>query len=625
MEYIGLEECFDIPELAARRCDALLGRRLRRSYRREVHSRLNDFTEYRLPEMELLGTKWAGAGLRALFTGSHRFADIKAAIPHVSDTMLTQRLRDLERVGLLERRVVPSFPVHVEYELTQMGREVEPVLDAVIAWSHKWIAVPDGADDDASHPDRRIVATGPPEPVAGLENPRGLGWALALISTAQFVLQLDFSIVGVALPTIQRDLHMAPADLQWIVTGYALTFGSLLLLGGRLGDIGGHRRLLIIGLVCFGVTSLGAGLAQTSTMLIVARFAQGASAAIVAPQALAALTDLYDDGSARTRAMGIFQGATAAGASAGIVLGGILTQYIGWRSIFLVNPPVIIMLVVLMHRALPHDTPKGHEGLDLGGALLVTTSVAVLIYALSQGQQHGFAAPVTIAALLIAVLLAVTFVVVERRVQAPIVPFNVLADPGRRASLTVMLLMGAVVAGYVYFTSLYLQEVLHFDAVLTGLALIPATATVMITSILLNRPLLNRFGTKKLLLLATVPAGLSTRSTTSATAGDSGLPAITIAPGTITAGSRASSKKVQTKPVSSSSFRSAVMSTVVIVSRLGVAGQLDCTGSRLADRERLGGGSLRRDCRRRDGWPTGSLQPSDHDRRRRVADGACGS
>jgi MFS family permease len=176
-----------------------------------------------------------------------------------------------------------------------------------------------------------------------------------LVSAAQFVLQLDFSIVNVALPTIQRELGFSPADLQWIVTGYALTFGSLLLLGGRLGDVVGRRRLLMTGLILFGVTSLSAGLAQTSLALVISRFAQGASAAVVAPTALAPVTDLYAEGPGRARALGIFQGATAAGASAGIVFGGILTQYVGWRSVFLVNPPIIAVLVVAIARVLPRQ------------------------------------------------------------------------------------------------------------------------------------------------------------------------------------------------------------------------------------------------------------------------------
>jgi EmrB/QacA subfamily drug resistance transporter len=332
-----------------------------------------------------------------------------------------------------------------------------------------------------------------------------VGWALGLVAGAQFVLQLDFSIVNVALPTIQNELHVTPANLQWLVTGYALAFGSLLLFGGRLGDLVGRRKLLMTGLVLFGVTSLGAGLAQNSLTLIIARFTQGASAAMVAPMALASVTDLYTEGAARTRALGIFQGATAAGASAGIVLGGILTQYVGWRAIFLVNPPVIAILLIAMRRLLPGHVSTGRAPrLDILGAVLATGSIAALIFGLSEGQQRGFATAPAVTALVVAVVVGAAFVVAQRLVPAPMVPTNVIADPSRRTALVMMLLMGGVVAGYVYFTSLYLQRILHFSPLRTGLGLIPATVTVMITSVLLTRRLLARFGTKPLLLAGLV-------------------------------------------------------------------------------------------------------------------------
>lgn len=190
---------------------------------------------------------------------------------------------------------------------------------------------------------------------------RRTGWPLVLICAAQFVLQLDFSIVNVALPSIQRQLHVTPASLQWIITGYALTFGSLLLTGGRIGDLTGHRRLLLIGLVLFGLTSLAAGLATSFVVLIAARFLQGASAALVAPSGLAVLTGMYRDGPPRARALGFFQAATAGGATAGIILGGLLTSYVGWRAIFLVNPPIIAVLVIAVPRLLPGDAGQGHN------------------------------------------------------------------------------------------------------------------------------------------------------------------------------------------------------------------------------------------------------------------------
>jgi EmrB/QacA subfamily drug resistance transporter len=335
-----------------------------------------------------------------------------------------------------------------------------------------------------------------------------LSLALGLVVAAQFVLQLDFSIVNVALPTIKRELHFAPADLQWNVTGYALTFGSLLLFGGRVGDLAGHRRVLLIGLAGFGAASLAAGLSPTSLVLIMSRFLQGASAAFVAPQALAIITDLYSEGAGRTRALGIFQGATAAGASAGIVLGGILTEYVGWRSVFLVNPPIIVVLCIAIRRVLPTKTRRAGARLDFAGAVLATASIALLIFGLSQGQQHGFANAAALAALVLAVVLGVTFVMVEKRGKAPMVPLGVLADPARRAALSMMLLLGAVVAGYVYFTSLYLQDVLHLSPLDTGLALIPATGTVMITATVITRRALARFGVRTVLLVGLFFVGL---------------------------------------------------------------------------------------------------------------------
>jgi MFS family permease len=370
---------------------------------------------------------------------------------------------------------------------------------------------------------------------AGERDARRLGLGLFLVSAAQFTLQLDFSIVNVALATIQREFGVSAVDLQWIVTGYALPFGALLLLGGRLGDLTGHRRLLVGGLGLFGVTSLLAGLAPDSGVLIAARFAQGASAALVAPMALAAITDLFPDGPGRARALGIFQGATAAGASAGIVLGGILTEYAGWRAIFLVNPPVIAVLVGAMLRLVPRESghrrgaADGPGRLDVGGAVLVTVSVAALIYGLSQGQQRGFAAPATVVALVAAVVLAAAFVTVERRVPAPMVPVRVLAGPARRAALGTMFLVASVVVGYVYFVTLYMQTALHFSALRAGLGLLPATLTVLVTSTWLARRLAARFGTRAVLATGLVSIGLGQLSLTQLSA--SGSYAVNVLPG----------------------------------------------------------------------------------------------
>ncbi len=331
------------------------------------------------------------------------------------------------------------------------------------------------------------------------------GWVLALTAAAQFVLQLDFSIVNVALPTVQHDLHFSPVGLQWVVTGYALTFGSLLLVAGRLGDVIGHRRTLITGLVLFALTSLTGGLATSAATLVASRMVQGASAALIAPAALALLTHAYTDPAARTRALGIFQGSTAAGGTAGIVLGGLLTEYAGWRWVLLVNPPVIALLIPFILTRLP-KTPGHASGarLDLPGAGAATGAIAALIFGVSEGQQRGFTDGWSWGALIAALVLAVLFVTIERRSAEPMLPSSLLRDPSRRAVVVAVFLLGAVFAGYVYFVSLYLQRVLGFSAVETGLALVPATGTALFMATQVARRLLSRFGAKKVLLLALV-------------------------------------------------------------------------------------------------------------------------
>jgi EmrB/QacA subfamily drug resistance transporter len=335
----------------------------------------------------------------------------------------------------------------------------------------------------------------PAGPVQG----HGAALAMTVICAAQFVLQLDFSIVNVALPTIERELRMAPAELQWIVTGYALTFGSLLLAGGRLADMLGRRRLLAVGLVLFAVASLAAGLAQWPLMLIAARLVQGAAGAMVSPAALSLLTTTNPEGPARNRALSIWQATTAGGATTGIVAGGVLTQYLGWRAVFLVNPPLIVIMLALLRR-IPAAAPAGGGRVDTRGALLVTAAIAALIFGLSNGQQHGFATAATITSLAAAVVLGAAFVRTEQTVAAPMLPLPILAVPARRAAVAAMLMIGAILAGYVYFISLYLQKVEGFSPVETGLALVPSTITVVLTSTLGTRRLIARFSIKHVLL-----------------------------------------------------------------------------------------------------------------------------
>ncbi len=329
----------------------------------------------------------------------------------------------------------------------------------------------------------------------------GVTAAMVLVCSAQFVLQLDFSIVNVALPTIQSGLHMAPAQLQWIVTGYALTFGSLLLAGGRLADRFGRRRLLVMGLLLFAVASVACGLAQWPIMLIVARLLQGGAGAMVSPAALSILTTTNPEGPARNRALAIWLATTAAGATAGIVAGGVLTEFLGWRAIFLVNPPIIALMLLFVRR-LPEAKASQSERIDVLGGALVTVALAALIFGLSYGQQHGFDAGATIVSLIVAVALAIGFVWTERSVAHPMLPLSIFAIPTRRAAAGAMVMIGAILAGYVYFVSLYLQKVLGFSPLETGLSIVPSTAAVVLTSTLVTRRLLVRFTTKTVLLAA---------------------------------------------------------------------------------------------------------------------------
>jgi EmrB/QacA subfamily drug resistance transporter len=332
--------------------------------------------------------------------------------------------------------------------------------------------------------------------------------ALTLLCTAMFVLQLDFSIVNVALATIQDELHFSPAELQWVVTGYAVTFGSLLLVGGRTGDIVGRRRLFAIGLAVFAAASLTCGLARSPLMLVVSRIVQGTGGAMVSPAALSLLTSRYPEGPARNHALGIWQASAAGGASAGAVLGGLLTQYVGWRGIFLINVPIALVVLALLPRVLEADGPRRAERIDVLGGGLVTVALAALIFGLSNGEQNGFASAGTVVAMTAFVLLLVVFVAIERRTASPMLPHDILSSPTRRGSDAAMLLMGVTVAAYAYFNALYLQRVLGFSPLVTGLCFLPATATVMLMSTFGTRRLLDRVGVKGLLLAGLVSMGI---------------------------------------------------------------------------------------------------------------------
>jgi EmrB/QacA subfamily drug resistance transporter len=342
------------------------------------------------------------------------------------------------------------------------------------------------------------VNPAPAEPVTKPVHP---GAILAVLASAQLILQLDFSIVNVALPDIQNQLGFTNVGLQWVVTGYALTFGSLLLLGGRAGDLFGRRNLLLWGLVLFALTSLASGLAQQPWMLIAARFLQGASGALVAPSALSLLTTTFAEGPARTRTIGIWQAAAAGGASTGVVFGGLLTQYLSWRAIFLVNLPLVAIMLVFAMRVIPRDRGRPTVRLDYAGAALATAALALLIFGMSDGEQRGFGSLPTVLALALAVACGAAFVFVELRVPAPMLRFELLTDRIRGLAYLAMFVASGLITAYVYFISLYLQRVLGYDAALTGLGLIASTITVLTLSIFSTRWLAGRVSAPSRVLL----------------------------------------------------------------------------------------------------------------------------
>lgn len=309
---------------------------------------------------------------------------------------------------------------------------------------------------------------------------------LLLLCVAQFVLQLGFSIVNIALRTIASELGFSDAGLQWVVTGYALSFGSLLLLGGRLGDVLGRRRLLLAGLWVFGAASVVCGLAASPVMLVAARFVQGVGAALMAPTIIAMLTAIYADGPARTRALGLWTAATAAGGVSGIVAGGVLTR-----------------------RVLPAVPGDRERPLDSGRAITVTLAIGALIFGLSNGEQHGFGSTGSLVAFAAFVLFGGGFVAIERTVAAPMLPFSFLAMGIRRVSFVVMLVVGGVFAAYAYFVALYLQRVLGYSEIEAAIALVAAPSSLVIGSTLVSRRAIARFGVKTTMLagLASLAAG----------------------------------------------------------------------------------------------------------------------
>jgi EmrB/QacA subfamily drug resistance transporter len=331
--------------------------------------------------------------------------------------------------------------------------------------------------------------------------------ALALILTAAFMVVLDFSIVNVALASIEREFGFTASAVQWIVTGYAIAFGGLLILGGRAADSFGRRRMFMIGLAIFTAASLAGGLAHDPVLLVTSRVVQGAGAALVAPSALSLITTSFAEGPQRTRALGMYGATASVGFVAGQVLGGVLVQFTSWRAVFLVNVPVGVLALLLAPRLLGESRLAGRPGhrLDIGGALLITSAVAALVFAVSQAYVLGWSSPAVLGALALAAAAGTAFAAVERRHPEPLVPATVARRPNLRKASAMNLLLGLWNAGELIVLSLYLQQVLHFSPLATGLAIAPQGVVGFAAGVFGAR-LARRVGIRRVLILTSAVA-----------------------------------------------------------------------------------------------------------------------
>ncbi|MFI7111044.1 MFS transporter [Nonomuraea sp. NPDC050227] len=293
---------------------------------------------------------------------------------------------------------------------------------------------------------------------------------LVLLLGSQFMLAVDFSILNVALPVIGSGLGFALSDLQWVATAFALAAAGFTLLFGRIADLFGRRRLFLAGMVLLGVSSLAGGLAVSPGMLLVARVAQGLATAVVTPAGLALLTTSFPEGPLRARALGLNGALMSAGFTSGAILGGLLTELLSWRWAFFVNVPVALAVVVAAPVVLKESRPAERPGMDLPGAVSVTAGLLALVFGLTRAGEHGFADPLGLGALAAGAALLVAFWYVERRAAAPLVPVPILARPNVTWGNLAGLIAFATETSLVFLMTLYLQKVLGYSALATGLA-----------------------------------------------------------------------------------------------------------------------------------------------------------
>jgi EmrB/QacA subfamily drug resistance transporter len=318
------------------------------------------------------------------------------------------------------------------------------------------------------------------ETAAHLDSRRRWG-VLAIVGAAFFMTILDVAIVNVALPSIERDLNVSETTVQWVLIAYAITFGGFLLLGGRMADLLGRKRIFIVGLLLFTIASLFCGLAGSIAVLITARAVQGIGAAIISPAALSIVSTTFEEGAERNKALGIWGALGGSGAAAGVLFGGILVKYLGWQWIFYVNVPVGAIVLALTIPFVPESRAElGHRRFDAAGAITVTGGLALLVYAISKAPDVGWGSARTILLLIASVAILGIFVLIETRTSAPLVPFSIFGIRSVLAANIVGFLLGAVIFANFLVLTLYVQQVLHWSALKTGVTFLATAGTTVI-------------------------------------------------------------------------------------------------------------------------------------------------
>ena len=332
------------------------------------------------------------------------------------------------------------------------------------------------------------------------ETARAKSFILALLAMAQFVVVLDASIVNVALPSIGRALDFAQDDLSWVVNAYTLTFGGFLLLGGRLADLLGRRRMFVYGMWLFALASLVGGLAQSDVMLIAARSVQGLGAALISPAALSILTTTFAEGSERNKALGVWGAVAGSGGAAGVLLGGMLTEWAGWEWVLFVNVPIGIAAALVAPRLVAESRDDSSPSFDIAGAVSVTAGLALLVYTLVDANNAGWGSTQTITLGALSVALLTAFVLIERRRRYPLVPFSIFRLRTLRGANVIGLLLGMSLFAMFFFISLYMQQVMGYEPLKAGLAYLPLAGLIIISASGAS-PLVARFGFKPVLIM----------------------------------------------------------------------------------------------------------------------------